>query len=123
MTRGQAACSGLEVAPLPAKELTLTEAHHLADIFAAQERHDRLYWYPSGAENGAPCGSYVMRAFTHEGGGLWFDKDGDVRDAYLWLSGIGELWLRVSDIIRALENVIDARHGPGEPMARLERRD
>lgn len=102
--------------------LTLTEAGHLADLFRAQERHDRLYWYPCGAEHGAAHASYVIRAFTHEGGGLWFDKDGDVRDAYLWLSGIGELWLKVSDIIRALENVIDARHGEGEPMARIEAR-
>jgi hypothetical protein len=102
--------------------MTLTEAGHLADLFAAQERHDRIYWYPVGASAGAPNASYVLRAFTHEGGGLWFDKDGDVRDAYVWVSGITELWLKVSDIIRAMENVIDMRHGEDQPMCRIERR-
>lgn len=101
-------------------DLTLTQAGHLADIVRGVERGSRLWYYPSGAQNGAPSASYVLRCFAHEGGGLWFDKDGDVRDAYVHGSGIMERWFKVSDLIRALENIIDAKYGDGEPMARIE---
>lgn len=84
--------------------LTITDAGYLADIMRAVDRKDnvRLTWYPFGGDNPEIKTTYVIRAITHDGGGFWFDPDGDVRDAYLWLSGTTERWLKISDLMDAL---------------------
>jgi hypothetical protein len=63
--------------------------------------------------------SLVMRAFTHEGGGFVDEKD-DVRDAYVWCSGFTERWLKVEDVLVALDNATSGRAGMDKPMAIID---
>jgi hypothetical protein len=44
--------------------------------------------------------SGVLRAFTHEGGGFWHDSDGDLRDAFVWVTtDFGERWWPVREMM------------------------
>jgi hypothetical protein len=101
--------------------LTLNDAGLLGDLLRAVQGNYRLRYYPNGAEGDTdhPVEG-VLRAFTLEGGGFYPNND-DVRNAYVWTSGFMERWYKVSDLIRALDN-IDGKHGLGEPMAVLEAR-
>jgi hypothetical protein len=40
----------------------------------------------------------VARAFTHDGGGF-LGRDDDVRDAFVWVSGMTEEWWPVSELL------------------------
>jgi hypothetical protein len=98
-------------------DLTITDAGYLADIMRGVESNAKLRWYPAGtADNPMKC---RMRAFTHEGGGFWFDSDGDIQDAYIWTSGVFEHWIRVRDLIAALHNMM---HGTdlSAPLAAID---
>jgi hypothetical protein len=100
-------------------DLTYSDASVLADIMRAVEAKARIRWYPNGTDSADNPLKLVIRAFTHDGGGFWFDSDGDVRNAYIWTSGISEHWLRVSDVMRALRN-IQGEFGLDQPMATID---
>jgi hypothetical protein len=99
--------------------LTYNEAGLLADLLRAVGRGDRLRHFPDGADGDTdhPVDG-VLRAFTLEGGGF-YPNDQDIRDAYVWTSGITEHWYKVSDLIRALDN-IDGKHGLDKPIAVID---
>jgi hypothetical protein len=103
--------------------LTLNRAGLLADLIHAVQRKSKLRYYPRGVDPGNDAlmsMTLVLRAFSHDGGGLWFDNDGDVRDAFVWCSGFMERWLKVDDIIDAMENHTDMSHGETAPMAIID---
>jgi hypothetical protein len=61
----------------------------------------------------------TLRAFTHKGGGVYFEADGDIRDAFVWTSGFMEHWFKVSDLLLALDN-LDGKLGLDKPIAVIE---
>jgi hypothetical protein len=97
--------------------LTLREAGTLGGLISAVERGYLLKYYPSGANTDRPM-ECVLRAFTLHGGGFC-PNDQDIRDAYVWTSGIMEHWYKVSDLIRALDN-LDGKYGIDKPIAIIE---
>jgi len=104
--------------------LTVTQAGWLCDLMRGVEGKLNLRYYPFGTDSAVDeprHTSYTLRAFTHDGGGFWFDKDGNIWDAYVWCSGIIEHWFKISDLIQALENAITAKYGEDKPMAIIER--
>lgn len=103
--------------------LTLSDAGYLSDIIRAVERHARVTWYPLGGSAPEVHASYVMRSFAHDGGGLWFDRDGDVRDAYVWLSGTMEHWIKTSDLMAALKGMVNGREHDDDPLMIIEPED
>lgn len=102
------------------KTLTLTDAGRLADLIRACERNARIRYYPRGTDDADHPMTGVLRCFAHEGGGLWFDADGDIRDAYVHISGTFEHWFKVSDLMAALGNAVDARQGWDKPMLMID---
>ena len=105
------------------EHLTITDAGLLAEILSGFNTDKRLWWYQEGSDSAERPQIYMQRAFTHDGGGFWFDKDDDIRDAYIWLTGVentyGERWIKVSDIMRAIDN-LDGKHGFTEPIAQIK---
>lgn len=99
--------------------LTLDQAGHLSDLIRGVDRGAKLRYYPRGAEGSAVYGRWVMRAFTLEGGGL-YPNGSDIREAYIWGSGITERWFKVSDLIIAMSNIFDGKHGMDKPMATID---
>jgi hypothetical protein len=107
--------------------LTLNQADWLGQLIRAVQASNKqsgvkLRWYPCGADEGSNEPrqmSLVMRAFTHEGGGFVDEKD-DVRDAYVWCSGFTERWLKVEDVLVALDNATSGRAGMDKPMAIID---
>jgi hypothetical protein len=98
--------------------LTLNKAGLLADLIRGVQAGAKLRWYQFGTRDADHPLIVTMRAFTYDGGGF-IREDDDVRDAYVWCSGFMERWLKVSDIITALDNM-DGKHGLEEPMAVIE---
>ena len=101
--------------------LSLNRAGLLADLIRAVERKSstKLRFYPMGAEDADHPAEYVLRAFTHDGGGFLSENE-DVRDAYVWCSGIFEHWFPVEELLDALDNVTSGRHGMDKPMATID---
>jgi hypothetical protein len=101
--------------------LTLNEAGLLADLIRGVQAKAKLRWYPYGADDSDATmhvAEFRLRQFTYDGGGFISEKD-DVRDAYVWCSGMMERWLKVSDLIHALDN-IDGKHGMDKPIAVID---
>jgi hypothetical protein len=95
----------------------------MADLIQGVQRKSKMRYYPRGVcpeSDTVMSMTLIFRAFSHDGGGLWFDNDGDVRDAFVWCSGFMERWLKVDDIIDAMENHTDMRHGETAPMAVID---
>jgi hypothetical protein len=121
-----AAIVPIATANLGKRTLTINEAARLADLIHAVERSKTVRWYPRGNHavgDKILSGTFVLRAFTHEGGAIWFEKDGDIRDAHVWCSGISERWLKVSDIMQALANATTGYYGDEQPMAVIEEKE
>jgi hypothetical protein len=104
----------------PPKEriLTLNDASLLADLIRGVQAGAKLRWYQFGTRDADHPLIVTMRAFTHYGGNFVSETD-DVRDEYVWCSGFTERWLKVDDIIKALDNM-DGRHGLDNTMAVIE---
>ncbi len=99
--------------------LTLTDAGYLSDILRGVEQGAYIRWYPRGTDSADNPIKSVMRAITHEGGGLWFDSDGDVRNAYIWTSGIWEHWLPVREVMSALRRMTGSGD-MSQPLATID---
>lgn len=82
-----------------AANLTLTEAAALGDIIRSCERNGKIALYEVDPDHPLRA---VTRCITHDGGALWFDSDGDVRDAYVWLSGTFEHFFPVRQLLTAI---------------------
>jgi len=110
----------------PPRVLSLNRAGLLADLIRAVERSNKqsgvkLRWYPYGADDSDATmhmTDYVLRAFTHQDGSFITENE-DVRDVYVWCSGIFEVWLKVDDVLDALDN-IDCKHGTDKPIASID---
>lgn len=102
--------------------LTLSDAGYLSDVLRAVERNAKLRWYPLGTDSADYPLVQTMRAVTREGGGLWSDADGDVRDAYVWTSGMTETWLPVRELTAALRRMTnpDNADWSDKPLAVIE---
>ncbi len=96
--------------------LTIGQAGYLADLIRGVEGGKKLRYYQRGSDDAERPLVVVMRAFTYESGGL-YPHDADIRDAYVWCSGMFEHWLKVRDLMRALENAVTGGHGYSSPMA------
>jgi hypothetical protein len=99
------------------RTLTLRDGRTLAEVISAVDSGARLEWYPLGTDSADHPLKLVMRAFTYYGGGF-YAHDADVREAYIWCSGMFEMWLKVTDVMRALEN-ISGEFGLDQPIARI----
>jgi hypothetical protein len=99
--------------------LNMDDAGHLGELILGVERGRKMRYYPLGSDSADNPLRVVLRAFTHDGGGL-YTRDADIRDAYVWTSGFTERWFPVRDLMKALANTIDARHGMNQPMAVIE---
>jgi len=101
--------------------LSLNDADLLGQLIRGVQAGAKLRWCPYGADDSDATmhtATFSLRAFTYNGGGFTRDED-DVRDTYVWCSGIFERWLKVSDIITALDNT-QGKHGLDKPMAVIE---
>lgn len=104
--------------PTAKPPLTIEQAGVLADLLHGVERCLKMRYYPFGSRDADHPLEVSLRAFTHNGGGIYFD--GDIRDAYVWTSGLMERWFKVSDLITALDN-IDGKHGLDNPIAIIDK--
>lgn len=98
--------------------LTLNQAGYLADLIRGVKRGSKLSYYPRGAKDADHPATSVLRDFTHDGGGF-IRADEDVRDAYVWTSGMFEHWYPVRDLMAALSN-LDGHLGLDQPIATIE---
>jgi hypothetical protein len=98
--------------------LTLNDAGLLSDLIRGVQAKAKLRWYQFGTRDADHPLIVTMRAFTYDGGGFIREHD-DVLNAYVWCSGIFERWIKVSDIIKALDN-LQGKHGLENPMAVIE---
>jgi hypothetical protein len=118
-----AAIAAIVPASMAAKEprvLTINEAGLLADLMRGVQGNKKMRYYPQGADGDTehPM-TATLRAFTHEGGGVYFEADGDIRDSFVWASGFTEHWFKVSDLLKALDN-LDGKLGTDQPIAVIE---
>jgi hypothetical protein len=104
---------------MPDRILTIDEAGRLSDLIHGVERGLKLRYYPRGSEDAERPLTAVLRAFTREDSSL-YPHDADIRDAFVWTSGFMEHWLKVSDLLAALDNAVTGRHGFDKPMAVIE---
>jgi hypothetical protein len=102
----------------PPRALSLNEADLINVLMRGVSSNAKLNWYQFGSRDADHPLTMVMRAFTYDGGGFLSDTD-DVRDAYVWCSGFVERWFKVSDIIKALDN-LDGKHGDTNPIATID---
>jgi hypothetical protein len=103
----------------PDHTLTISDLIWLGQINSGVERSWKMRWYPQGVISADRPAYLVLRAFTYKGGGL-YPRDADVRDSFVWCSGITEQWIKVSDLMKALQNAIDQNEGENSPMAMIE---
>jgi hypothetical protein len=100
--------------------LTLNQAGYIGELIHAVERNLKLRYLPGGAkDDGRKTLTVELRAFTYNGGAL-YPSDADIRDAYVWCSGVMEHWYKVSDLIAAMQNAIDGSYGLDAPMAVID---
>ena len=100
--------------------LTINQAGWLGDLIHGVERGWKMRYYPMGAKDADHPAVVMLRAFTYEGGGL-YPRDGDIRESYVWCSGLTESWFKVNDILDALENAITCKFGDESPMAIIDK--
>jgi len=98
--------------------LSLREAGLLSELIHGVDRNLKLRYYQFGTRDADHPLVVMMRAFTYDGGGFINETD-DIRDVYVWCSGFTERWLKVSDILTALDN-LDGKHGDTNPIATIE---
>ena len=98
--------------------LTINQSMLLGDIHRGVERGLKLRYYQFGTRDADHPLVQVMRAFTYDGGNL-YPHDADVRDAYVWTSGFMERWIKVEELITALDNM-QGTHGLHNPMAVID---
>jgi hypothetical protein len=104
----------------PPRALTINEAGLLADLMRGVQGNKKMRYYPQGADGDTEHPMIAtLRAFTHKGGGVYFEADGDIRDAFVWTSGFMEHWFKVSDLLLALDN-LDGKLGLDKPIAVIE---
>ena len=107
--------------------LSLNKLQLLSDLLRAVQASNhqsgvKLLWYPVGHDPGSSVPrqmGLVMRAFTHQDGTFLSERD-DVRDAYIWFSGFTERWIKVEEVLDALDNAVNGNHGTDQPMAVIE---
>lgn len=112
---GECSACGAHIEP---QVLTLNDAGLLADLIRGVQANAKLRWYQFGTRDTEHPLIVSMRAFTHEGGGFISEKE-DIRDAYVWCSSFLEHWLKVSNIIKALDN-LNGKHGLENPIAVID---
>jgi hypothetical protein len=101
-------------------KITIEQAGWLGDLIHGVERGCKMHYYPMGAKDADHPMAVVLRAFTYEGGGL-YPHDEDIRESYVWCSGIIETWLKVGDVLDALENAVTCKFGDESPMAIIDK--
>lgn len=79
-----------------ADNFTLSDLDTLTQLRTAAAEKRRVKWAVNGDLDVIAEG--VARNFTDESGNF-FSNDGDVRDAYFWISGMSEYFLPVRDLI------------------------
>jgi hypothetical protein len=99
--------------------LTIDQAGWLSDLIKGVERGLTMRYYQRGAEDAERPLKAVLRAFTYQNGNL-YPHDADIRDAYVWTSGMFEHWFLVSDLMDALANAVHGTSGTDAPMAVIE---
>jgi len=99
--------------------LTIRQAGYLADLIKGVEQGKKLRYYAIGTDDADHPLVLVMRAFTREGGGFWA-HDADIRESYIWCSGIVERWFSVRELMTAMQNAIDGDIGMDQPMAMID---
>lgn len=99
--------------------LTLSQASWLGELIHGVERGLKMRYYPLGSDSADNPMTCVLRAFTYNGGGM-YPYNADVRDSYVWTSGFMEKWLKVDDLLKALDNAINGKDGTDKPMAIIE---
>lgn len=122
-----AAIVPVDVARNVPRVLSLNRAGLLADLIRAVERSNKqsgvkLRWYPYGADDSDATmhmAEYVLRNFTHKDGSFVTEQE-DVRDVYIWGSGIFEIFLKVEEVLDALDNTTSGRFGMDKPMAVID---
>lgn len=102
--------------------MTIEDAIILSQIIRGVTRGLKLRLYPNGAQDADHPMVQVMRAFTYDGGGLYPYND-EIRNAYVWTSGITERWIPVRALIAAMRNATDVDQGIDAPMAQIEDED
>lgn len=75
--------------------LTVATLTRLATLASAVQRCARVRWL---AYDDGPVLEGVARCFAHNGGGFLNEHE-DVRDGFVHISGPGECWLPVSDVL------------------------
>lgn len=98
--------------------LTLNQADLLGQLIRGVQAGAKLRYYQFGARDAEHPLTVSMRAFTHDGGTFLSEMD-DIRDSYVWCSGFMEHWLKVDELITAIDN-LQGKHGLDEPMAVIE---
>jgi hypothetical protein len=107
--------------------LSLYKLQLLSDLLRAVQASShqsgvKMRWYPVGHDPGSNVPrqmDLVMRAFTHKDGTFLSEQD-DVRDAYIWFSGFTERWIKVEEVLDALDNAVNGNHGTDQPMAVID---
>jgi hypothetical protein len=87
--------------------LTLQDAGALAEVLRLVETNSPVRWLVPGTDTIA---SGVARAITQDGGGFY--REGDVRDAFLWISGTMEFWVPVSQVMDMIRSYNFAAYRP-----------
>jgi len=98
--------------------LTIDQAGLLADLLYAVRHNKKVRYYPRGAEGNAVYATITLRAFTREDGYL-YPHDADIRDAFVWTSGMVEVFHPVRKLLDALSN-LDGHLGIDQPIAIIE---
>lgn len=83
-----------------AHTLTVSQLIRLGELLRGADQHDRVRWAVDGDTDRVTDG--VLRGFTDANGNHWHDSDGDVRNAYVRISGTMEHFLPVSDVLELM---------------------
>ena len=100
------------------RTLTLNDAALLGELIIGVQRNLKMRYYPRGSESADKPLVVTLRAFTRNGGGF-IHSDAEVRDAFVWASGLTEQWFHVDHLIKAIDN-LDGKHGFEEPIAVID---
>lgn len=118
-----AAIVPVDVASKVPRVLSLNRAGLLSDLMRAVQLSNKqsgvkLRYYPHGSDTDKPA-EYVLRAFTHQDG-TFLSENEDVRDVFVWCSGMFEHWIKVEELLDALDNATSGRFGMEKPMAVID---
>lgn len=107
--------------PIPDVKPPLTgmQAEWIGQLIHGVQRGLKMRYFTYGASDNADPMRCTLRAFTHNDGSL-YPRDADIRDAYVWTSGISEHWFKVADLLKALDNAINGYEGTNKPMAMID---